>query len=74
MIMSTQINSVVYERYLLGNWAVLLGTVGQADPMLSTFDFASEIVGYDLASFFERNTSHLRLEVEAILQALLEPR
>lgn len=74
VLMSTQINKVVYERYLLNNWAVLLGTVGRGDSLSSTFDFSNEVLGYDLAAFFERNTSELRGEVTIILDQLLKAR
>lgn len=71
-IMSTQINEAVHARYTTGNWSVLMGTVGEADPVCSTYDFVNQIVGYDLAGFFERNTSRLRAGTEDILRALLE--
>lgn len=74
VLMSTQINKVVYERYLLNNWAVLLGTVGSGDSLRSTFDFSEVVLGYDLAAFFERNTTELRGEVAGILNQLLEAR
>jgi len=70
-IMSTQINEVVHARYTTGNWSVLMGTVGQGDSLRSTYDFVDQVVGYDLAGFFERNTSRLRSGVEDILRALL---
>lgn len=70
-IMSTQINEVVHARYTTGNWSVLMGTVGQGDSLRSTYDFVDRVVGYDLAGFFERNTSRLRSGVEDILRALL---
>ncbi len=71
VLMSTQINKVVYERYLLNNWAVLLGTADSEDSLQSTFGFSNMILGYDLAAFFERNTAELRGEVTAILNQLL---
>ena len=71
-IMSTQINEAVHARYTTGNWSVLMGTVGEADPVRSTYDFVNQVVGYDLAGFFERNTSRLRAGTEDILRALLE--
>lgn len=73
-IMSTQINEVVHSRYTTGNWSVLMGTVGEGDPLRSTYDFVDQVVGYDLAGFFERNTSRLRAGMEDILRALLEPK
>jgi hypothetical protein len=72
-IMSTQMNSAVHARYMSGNWVVLMGTLGKNDPDSSTFDFVKEIVGYDIAGFFERSSSALRREVESILGKLLEP-
>ena len=71
-IMSTQINEAVHARYTTGNWSVLMGTVGEGDPLRSTYDFVDQVVGYDLAGFFERNTSRLRAGMEDILRALLE--
>lgn len=71
-IMSTQINKVVRARYLTGNWSVLMGTVGEDDPQHSTFDFLRDVVGFDLANFFQRNTTMLRSGVELILMKLLE--
>lgn len=71
-IMSTQINHVVRARYLTGNWSVLMGAVGEDDPLHSTYDFLDQVVGYDLAAFFERNTGQLREGVESILSDLLE--
>lgn len=73
-IMSTQINQVVRARYLTGNWSVLMGTLGLDDPLVSTFDFLADVVGYDLAAYFERNTGELRLGVEDVLRQLLEAR
>ena len=50
----------------------MTGLVGAADSRLSTYDFMSDVVGYDLAAFFERNSSTLRKEIDATLKALLE--
>lgn len=74
VLMSTQINKNVYDRYLLNNWAVLLGTTGGRNPIRSTFDFSQDVLGFDLAAFFQRNTDTLRSEVESILSSLLEAR
>lgn len=74
VIMSTQINQVVRARYEIGNWAVLMGTVDVDDPFTSTFAFSKNVLGYDLAAFFERNTEDLRDFVNTVLRTLLEPR
>lgn len=54
-------------------WAVLTGVEGLNDPLLSTYDFFRDVVGYDLAAFFKRNSAVLRVEVDAVLKALLTP-
>ncbi|MGO4956766.1 hypothetical protein ACTQ49_05755 [Luteococcus sp. Sow4_B9] len=74
VIMSTQINHAVRARYMVGNWSVLMGTVGQRDAQTSTYSFLDDVVGYDLPAFFERNTALLRQDVEKILKSLLEPK
>jgi hypothetical protein len=74
IIMSTQINYAVRQRYEVGNLPVLTGVLGLNDPLKSTFDFSRDVVGYDLAGFFERNSGALRSEVEGILKNLLEPK
>lgn len=39
--------------------------------MISTYDFMRDIVGFDLADFFERNSATLRREIATVLRALL---
>lgn len=73
MILSTQIDSDVLLRYRTEKWAILTGIEGANDPLLSTYDFMREIVGYDLAAFFQRNRVTLRTEIDAVLKALLVP-
>jgi len=71
-LMSTQINHVVGARYKIGNWAILTGTIGSNNTLYSTFDFLREVVGFDLAAFFERNAETLRNGTESVLAALLD--
>jgi hypothetical protein len=70
-IMSSQVNQAVRTRYQVGKWAVLMGLLGRNDPLVSTFDFVREVVGYDLEGFFLRNHEQLRAETEEILKRLL---
>ncbi len=70
-ILSTQIDSEVLSRYRVERWAVITGIVGANNPLVSTYDFMRDVVGYDLADFFTRNSKALREEVEKVLQALL---
>jgi len=61
------------DRYRNEKWLVLTGIVGKNDPLVSTYDFMRDVVGYDLEGFFQRNSQRLRGEVEATLKALLAP-
>ncbi len=72
-ILSTQIDGDILLRYRMEKWVVITGTVGAGEPLHSTFDFMKEVVGYDLADFFRRNSKVLRMELDAVLSALLAP-
>lgn len=70
LLLSTQIDEDVAERYRSARWLILRGTTsGPATD--STYAFCREVLGYDLAGFFERNSGQLKAEVEAVLVALL---
>ena len=71
VILSNQIDQDVLQRYREEKWSVITGTLGQNDPLTSTYDFMRDVVGYDLASFFERNAQTLQAEVDKVLRALL---
>ena len=73
VILSGQIDSDVLLRYRAAKWSVVTGITGTTNPLLSTYDFMRDIVGYDLEAFFERNSSSLRDEIGAILSSLLTP-
>jgi len=47
--------------------------IGASEPLLSTCDFLKDVVGYDLAEFFNRNQEVLKNEIDAVLRRLLEP-
>lgn len=73
VILSAQIDGDILLRYRAEKWAVLTGIEGMNDPLVSTYDFMRDVVGYDLAAFFKRNSKALRVEVDAVLKALLAP-
>ncbi len=73
IILSGQIDSDVLMRYRAEKWSVVTGIVGTADPLISTYDFMREVIGYDLAAFFERNSAILQTEIDTILHSLLAP-
>jgi hypothetical protein len=73
VILSAQIDSDILLRYRAEKWTVVTGIEGAENPITSTYDFMREVVGYDLAAFFKRNSKTLRSEIDIILKALLAP-
>lgn len=72
-ILSAQIDGDILLRYRAEKWAVVTGIEGGNDPIISTYDFMKDVVGYDLADFFKRNRVALRTEIDLVLKALLAP-
>ena len=73
VILSGQIDDDILIRYRTEKWSVVTGTVGTTNSLISTYDFMRDVVGYDLAAFFERNSLTLRREINAVLKSLLAP-
>ncbi len=73
VILSAQIDSDILLRYRAEKWIVVTGIEGANSPLISTYDFMRDVVGYDLAAFFKRNSKTLRSEIDAVLKALLAP-
>jgi hypothetical protein len=72
-ILSNQIDGDILLRYRAEKWAVVTGIEGANSPLISTYDFMRDVVGYDMAAFFKRNSKVLRTEIELVLKALLAP-
>lgn len=72
-ILSAQIDGDILLRYRVAKWAIVTGIVGEDDSLTSTYDFMRDVVGYDLAAFFQRNSKKLKNEIDAVLKALLAP-
>lgn len=72
VVLSNQIDEDILRRYRAARWVVVTGTHGNDDPLTSTYDFMREVVGYDLAGFFERNARRLQSEVAQVLRTLLD--
>jgi len=70
LLLSTQIDEDIAARYQAARWLLLSG-MPNGSATNSTYTFFHDVVGYDLASFFERNSKTLKAEVEAVLAALL---
>lgn len=69
-IVSTQVNSNVFQRYRDQRLHMMLGSL-EGDN--STFRFFSDVIGYDLAAFLQRNTTVIRQRFESIIKQLLTP-
>lgn len=72
LLFSTQIDGDVAHRYRDNLWLLLTGAT-HGSPTDSTYAFCREVVGYDLADFFQRYSPRIKTEVEAVLKALLSP-
>lgn len=71
VLLSTQIDPDVASRYEAAKWVLLRGQIGVASSLVSTYSFTRDVLGYDLAAFFERNKETLRSELTSILETLL---
>jgi len=72
-ILSLQIDDDIAQRYRNERWVLLTGLTGNASSDESFYAFCQDVIGYDLAGFFQRNSPTLKKEVEAVLAALLTP-
>lgn len=70
-ILSQQIDQDVALRYTAERWKLLTGTIGDASPHDSIYAFMRDVIGYDLAGFFTRNTAALKKEIRIVLESLL---
>lgn len=70
LLLSTQIDSDVAERYTRAQWLILRGTLG-GTSLDSTYVFCREVLGYDLAGFFRRNSNAIKDETLAVFEGLL---
>lgn len=69
-ISSSQIDTDVVLRYRNNRSGILIGST-TSDPTISLYAFCEQVLGYDLAGFFERNRSHIRDQVHEVIQTLL---
>lgn len=71
VVLSAQIDNEIADRYASEKWLVLRGYTGRS-AIESTYIFSKQVLGYDLARFFERNRATLKSEVVSVLKSLLE--
>jgi hypothetical protein len=72
VLLSNQIDGDIVTRYTQARWLMLTGTVN-GTPTDSTYSFTRDVLEYDLAGFFQRNSTRFKAELEHVLTALLEP-
>ncbi|MBD1922405.1 hypothetical protein H6F77_15115 [Microcoleus sp. FACHB-831] len=71
LLLSNQMDRSVADRYRRARWLILWGTnIGLHTN--STYEFCRQVLGYDLANFFQRHSVRLKQEVESVLTALLQ--
>lgn len=71
VVFSNQIPEQIARRYASAGWLILRGTTA-VDPLASTFAFANDVMGFDLAGLLAQNSTNLRTETEAILSGILQ--
>lgn len=70
-ILSLQIDDDIALRYRNEKWALLTGNTADNSPQTSLYCFMRTVIGYDLAAFFQRHSTALKVEVNAVLTKLL---
>jgi hypothetical protein len=70
LLFSTQIDADVALRYRDSMWLLLTGTAN-GPATVSAYTFCREVLGYDLADFFQRYSPRLKAEIETVLKTLL---
>jgi hypothetical protein len=69
-VLSSQVSDPVVKRYQRDGMLVLTG-INSSDTTTSTFAFFRDVIGFDLAAFFELNSKIIRQEIKLILEKLL---
>ncbi len=69
-LFSTQIDDDIVDRYLRAKWVILQGTLA-GSPLDSTYVFCKDVLGYDLAGFFDRHKTVLQKDIQEIIKVLL---
>lgn len=69
-IFSSQIDNDIVIRYTNNRCGILFG-VDTENNYSSLFAFFRDVIGYDLAGFFKRNSDYIRVEIDKVLGDLL---
>lgn len=70
VVLSTQIDGDVADRYAGAGWLLLRGYAG-GSALTSTYEFCRQVIGYDLADFLTRHADDLKASVDRVLGSLL---
>jgi hypothetical protein len=70
LLLSVQIPANLAERYQRAQWLILRGAVSGKSTD-STYVFCRDVLGYDLADFFRRNSDAIKAETLAVFEGLL---
>jgi len=71
LLLSVQIPANLAERYVRARWLILRGTLS-GTAIDSTYVFCGDVLGYDLAGFFRRNSAAIKNETLALFEGLLK--
>lgn len=69
-VFSAQIDESIVLRYRNNRAGIIIGTM-DGTALQSLFTFTKEVLGFDLAGFFERNSPTIQAEVHETLEILL---
>jgi hypothetical protein len=69
-IFSSQIHADLVLRYRNTRCGVMIGSTSP-NPNISLFAFVNDILGYDLAGFFEKKSPQIKNEINSVLKTLL---
>lgn len=70
IMLSAQIDNDIALRYENEKWLILRGQIGGTSTQ-STYSFCKEVIGYDLAHFFQTNAPALQVAIVEVLETLL---
>jgi hypothetical protein len=71
-IFSSQIDRDIVLRYRNNRCGILIGSPSD-NPLISLFLFSKQVLGYDLAGFFQRNSAIFKAEINDVLLTILNP-
>jgi len=69
-IFSSQIDSDIILRYRNNRCGVMIGSASP-NPTISLFAFCKDILGFDLAEFFQNHSKKFKVEISSVLKTLL---